>query len=203
MSPDSRSVVLLFLEPPIPLVVSPVCVALYRCVPCGNDLKELVLTIGGYRYVVFAIDEWIGSFLGRSRYSKGGGTTCSSARRSSPRQASSLTRKISTGPRPPNGTSPSPQLPGNFLLLALRRHRSGAVREENTRHYLGFLVNSETRHIISFHAFFSVSHSLLEVSISFFVKRFGHVIKGLLKNRQNFSRPPAPPPPPTPLRWPP
>ena len=37
-----------------------------------NDLKELVLSIGGYRYVVFAIDEWIGSFLGRSRYSKGG-----------------------------------------------------------------------------------------------------------------------------------
>jgi hypothetical protein len=75
------------------------------------------------------------------------------------------------------------------------------VREENTRHYLGFLVNSETRHIISFHAFFSVSHSLLEVSISFFVKRFGHVIKGLLKNRQIFRAPPVPPL--SGARWPP
>ena len=35
MSPDSRSVVLHFPNPPISLVVSSVCVALYRCVSCG------------------------------------------------------------------------------------------------------------------------------------------------------------------------
>ena len=41
MSPDSRSVVLLFPNPPIPLVVSPVCVALYRCVsPVGSSVER-------------------------------------------------------------------------------------------------------------------------------------------------------------------